>query len=418
MIGVDVITNTIQLEACEGTTASFNGQDLVIGSSTDFSYIASNGCDSIVTVSVQGLNTFANSIQLETCDGSTADYNGTTLVIGSSTDFTFAAQNGCDSIVTVNVIGLEVYSVPLDLQACEGTSVDYNGQSLAAGTSMDFTFTAANGCDSTVQVVVESLEIFSSSVNLETCEGTTTTYNGTTLTIGSQTDFTFSAINGCDSVVTVSVAALEVFASDLLLETCDGTTAMYLGQSLAIGSSTEFILAAQNGCDSVVTVSVAGLEVFAEDLVLETCEGSSITYDGTELAPNSVTPFTYQAISGCDSVVTVFVMDVVPLAFSEEEITLCNGDSTLIFGSYISSPGSYDNVFQAANGCDSTHTIHLDILPAIDIAIQTTNACPNETNGDASALVSGGLAPYSYSWSNGASTGRRHKFDRFWQLPA
>ncbi len=400
VIGVAVITNTIALEACEGNTASYEGQDLTIGSSTDFSYIATNGCDSIVTVSVQALSTFATDVQLEACQGTQADYNGSLLDIGTSTDFTFASiQNGCDSTVTVSVIGLDTYAVPLDLQACEGSSIDYNGQSLVAGSSMDFTFSAANGCDSVVTVSVESLEVYSGAVNLEACEGSTATYNGVALDIGSQTDFTFTAANGCDSVITVSVDALQVFASSLQLEACEGSTASYMGQQLSIGSMTDFTLSAQNSCDSVVTVSVVGLEVFEEDLVLETCEGSSIIFDGQDLPPNSVTDFTYQSISGCDSVVTVFVMDIIPLAFSEEDRTLCDGDSTFVFDTYVSAAGSYDGIFPAANGCDSTHTIHIEVLPALDIDILTEQACPGEASGSASALVNGGLPPYTYNWN-------------------
>ena len=75
--------------------------------------------------------------------------------------------------------------------ACEGNTADYNGQSLAAGSTTDFTFTSISGCDSIVTVTVDELEVYQGIEQLEACEGTTATYNGQSLAVGSSTDFTF-----------------------------------------------------------------------------------------------------------------------------------------------------------------------------------------------------------------------------------
>ena len=149
-----------------GPTVAYNGQDLVIGSSTDFTFVNANGCDSIVTVGITGLEVFASDLALETCDGTTASYQGQDLPIGSSTDFTLIAINGCDSIVTVSVSGVAVITNAIALETCEGTEASYSGQSLAIGSSTDFTFTSTNGCDSIVTVTVSGIDNFTSSLNL------------------------------------------------------------------------------------------------------------------------------------------------------------------------------------------------------------------------------------------------------------
>src|SRR5690606_27090966 len=94
------------------------------------------------------------SIELSACDGETVQYNGQTLSPGDVEEYTFTAANGCDSTVTVTVLELQTYATPLQLSACDGEMVDYNGQPLSPGDVMDFTFTAANGCDSVVTVTV------------------------------------------------------------------------------------------------------------------------------------------------------------------------------------------------------------------------------------------------------------------------
>ena len=59
-------------------------------------------------------------LNLESCEGETIDYNGTTLSIGDSQDFIFQNSNGCDSIVSVIVTGLPNSSENLILETCEG----------------------------------------------------------------------------------------------------------------------------------------------------------------------------------------------------------------------------------------------------------------------------------------------------------
>ncbi|MBK6904137.1 MAG: gliding motility-associated C-terminal domain-containing protein [Saprospirales bacterium] len=63
-------------------------------------------------------------------------------------------QFGCDSIVvTSTVLEQPVFTV-LEMSACEGESVLFNGVEIPAGDSQDFVFTGANGCDSIVSVYV------------------------------------------------------------------------------------------------------------------------------------------------------------------------------------------------------------------------------------------------------------------------
>ncbi len=67
--------------------------------------------------------------------------------------------------------------------------------------------------------------------------------------------------------------------------------------------------------------------------------------------------------------------------------------------------GSYSVVVTDANGCAGNWTIVLSNPTALSASTQTSNnSCHNAANGTASITIAGGTAPYSYTWSNGAST--------------
>ncbi len=69
------------------------------------------------------------------------------------------------------------------------------------------------------------------------------------------------------------------------------------------------------------------------------------------------------------------------------------------------SPGAYSVEITDANGC--TTTINAEIAAAAGLTISSTPtspSCAGEAGGSISVDISGGAAPYTYTWSNGATT--------------
>jgi gliding motility-associated-like protein len=67
--------------------------------------------------------------------------------------------------------------------------------------------------------------------------------------------------------------------------------------------------------------------------------------------------------------------------------------------------GSYNLVITDANGCTATLTAIVPNTPGINSSTITTNiSCFGGKDGSATATGSGGIAPYSYIWSNNQST--------------
>lgn len=69
------------------------------------------------------------------------------------------------------------------------------------------------------------------------------------------------------------------------------------------------------------------------------------------------------------------------------------------------SAGSYSVVITDANGCTENRSYTISQATAnISVSVNKTNAICNSSTGSINISVSGGNSPYSYQWSNGATT--------------
>jgi len=381
-------TSSVALTACPGTSATYNGTPVLAGSSMDFTLVNALGCDSIVTVTVTPLATSTGVATLTACPGTSAMYNGTPVPAGSSMDFILVNALGCDSVVTVTVTPLPAASSAVALTACPGSTADYLGTPLLAGTDTLFLFPNAQGCDSVVNVTVAALATSTSSVALSACVGEFANYNGTPVAAGSSMNFNLINWLGCDSVVTVAVAALQPSTAMVSLTACPGTSATYNGTSVLAGASQDFTLNNWLGCDSVVTVNVAALPAGVLAIDGMACVGGFFDYNGTPVAAGTTQTFYEVNPSGCMDTVVVGVVSM-PTSASSLQLTACPG-TTVTYGGSTLSPGDVQN-FTLTNwlNCDSVVTVTV-LAGQTDTTLVALQVCEGETlNFNGQTLAAG-----------------------------
>ncbi|MFN0216479.1 MAG: PKD domain-containing protein [Saprospiraceae bacterium] len=390
-------SSSVTLSACLGEMANYNGTNIPAGTTQVFTLTNAVGCDSVVTVTVDVLPLPGSSLLLKACAGNSVSYNGTTLDIGDVQSFTLQNPVGCDSIVTVTVEEAPHFVQFIDAAICQGSFIVYQGQQIPAGSELVFTQLNADGCLDTTIVTALSLPPAVSSLNLQSCPNGTVDYNGTSLPVGAVQDFTLSTPAGCDSIVTVTVTAFPTPATAFSVGVCPGETYDYEGSVLNAGDVQAFTLTNAAGCDSVVTVTVTALTASSDAISVGVCPGETYTYQNTVLNAGAVQNFTLKNTAGCDSIVTVMVFQK-NVSSNIIEVSVCPGMTYNYAGVEIEAGESREFHFTNAENCDSTVTVFVSAFPETVFGLNTEPSCSNSPSGSIEVTgISGGPGPFNFS---------------------
>ncbi|MEO7175992.1 MAG: gliding motility-associated C-terminal domain-containing protein [Saprospiraceae bacterium] len=363
---------------------TYYGANLPSGTDT---LAGASGCDSILLIQVSFYSIDTNFIQQDICSGGSLIVNGITYDEQNPSGLQYInTPAGCDSVISVALNIVPALVTMISPTICHEDTIVINGLSYFFGNdnSVD-TLQSSLGCDSIVVIAVNYYNQASSNVNLSACTGQSVIYNGQTYDATNTTGIdTFSTSTGCDSLVFVTLTLSDTIKTAINLKVC-------ANENVPIGSevfnmanpSGSVLFVSSAGCDSLVSVSLSFHPERKDSIIRTICKNSSLLVNGTVYDINN--PYGVETISfpgECDSLVTV------NLNFADSSVynldtMVCQGNSVVIEGQVfdaLTPDGSVLIANGSAGGCDSVIFVQLTFFGSPIIGLSPTT-CPGEING-------------------------------------
>ena len=128
-----------------------------------------------------------------------------------------------DTILTAN-FERAVYTQAISHTICEGNVYTENGFNVSEAGTYTQTLQTVNGCDSIVTLTLTINPVASTTFTAAICEGTSYTENGFNISEAGTYTQNLQTINGCDSIVTLNLTINPVANTTLSAAICEGTT--------------------------------------------------------------------------------------------------------------------------------------------------------------------------------------------------
>ena len=373
----DVVTKTIEETICEGESYKFGTQVLTTPGTYKETFTSVAGCDSIVTLTLKVAEVSYKDIEETICEGTAYKFGTQVLTTSGIYKETFTSAAGCDSIVTLTLKVVDVATKNIEETICEGTAYKFGTQVLTTSGIYKETFTNAAGCDSIVTLTLKVAEVSYKDIEETICEGIAYKFGTQVLTTSGIYKETFTNAAGCDSIVTLTLKVAEVSYKDIEETICEGTNYKFGTQTLSSSGIYKETFTSVDGCDSIVTLTLKVADVYNKTIEEFICEGDSYKFGTQTLSSSGTYKETFTSVDGCDSIVTLTlkVGEISRVAVKE---AICEGQSFVFGTQTLTSTGEYVETFTNVAGCDSIVTLTLNVAKNSATAIEET-ICEGES---------------------------------------
>src|SRR5690606_34997597 len=169
----------------------------------------------------------------------------------------------------------------------------------------------------------------------------------------------------CDSLY-AQVNIIVHAPSESVLDTtiCEGAWVNLGGQVFDTTGVFVVNLETVDGCDSIITLHLAGNPAVYDSLTAAICQGGSYNFNGQILNAAGIYVDTFTARGNCDSIV-VLDLAVNPAVYDSLTAAICQGGSYNFNGQILNAAGIYVDTFTATGNCDSIVVLDLAVNPAV-----------------------------------------------------
>ena len=374
---------------CQGSSIDFYGRTLTEAGIYTDTLQTVGGCDSIVVWVVKENPTYAVTDAQTICESELPyTWNEVVFTEAGTQTATLQTVNGCDSVVTMTLTVNPTYQISDVKDICE-SELPYTWNNVvfnAAGTQ-NVTLQTVNGCDSVVIMTLTVNPIYQVTDTKTICESELPyTWNEVVFTEAGTQTATLQTVNGCDSVVTMTLTVNPIYQVADAQTICESELPYTWNNVVFNAAGTQNVtLQTVNGCDSVVVMTLTVNPIYQVSDTKTICE-SELPYTWNEVVFNEAgtQTTTLQTVNGCDSVVTM-ILTVNPIYQVTDTKTICESELPYTWNNVVFNAAGTQNVtLQTVNGCDSVVVMTLTVNLIYQVS-DTQTICESEL---------------PYSWNN------------------
>lgn len=245
-----------QANLCYGATTLFNNQIISEAGIYYDTLTTIASCDSIISLSVEIQDQDYQFINQELCPNTTYPFNNTNINAAGIYFDTLVNNMGCDSIIELQVQMLEDKEGYLEQNICAGETFIFMDSIFTTPGAYQFNLTAQNGCDSLFTLALVGHENMYTIREETICSGEFYTFQNENLYVAGNYEFVLPSLQICDSIVRIDLDVLENTEYAFIDTICYEAEYDFNGLEIQDPGLYFDTLTNYQGCDSVVALEL------------------------------------------------------------------------------------------------------------------------------------------------------------------
>ena len=269
-------TSYLERQICSGDSLFFNNSWLKDEGEYSASLFNQNDCDSTIYLELSYYQDFSTPDEIWLCPGDSMMYNNEWVHSDETYVFDLISSEGCDSIVNLTVHAYDGYSVLDSIRLCPGDSMMYNNKWVYSDETYVFDLISSEGCDSIINLTVHTYDAYSVLDTIHLCPGDSILYNNTWVKAENEYILLEETVHGCDSIINLTVTELIYYSPIDSVWLCSGDSILIQGNWIYEDFDYQEIFSSSQGCDSIYQSFIFFEQVPDEPEINFDCESSLI----------------------------------------------------------------------------------------------------------------------------------------------
>ena len=205
---LDTSLSVTSVSLCLGETYEFRGVTYSESGTYVDATTNSIGCDSTFVLNLSIPSTDRYFEQQVICAGDSIVFGDTVIRMEGIYVDSLMTENGCDSIVELEVVVVEKYDEEFDITLCTGDTLFFGGDTVTSTGIYIDSLLAHGGCDSIIKARVEFVPFLSRTIDTTLCFGDSLVINGKTY---KDADLFRDTLDGgvCDTILLLRVSLAD-----------------------------------------------------------------------------------------------------------------------------------------------------------------------------------------------------------------
>ena len=366
--------NTIKINEkyCLGDSIFFGSEYISNDGIYYDTLISRAGCDSIIELVVIFAPSSNDTIFQTICNNDSIFFANNYLSKTGVYVDSLLSSDGCDSISTLILEVNEIFDSTINTQICRSDSF-YFGNNILFDSGVYYdSLTTITGCDSVITLNLSIMDWKMDTISTQLCAGDSILFNTTYLFNSGL----YYDTNTCSSLYdSITVLFLTVHLKDSTIFTrtlCQGDSLYFNGYYLNSAGSYYDTLQSINGCDSILKLSIQVNSIYYDTIFDTVCANETYNFGDKKYNRTGIYHDTVLVLGSCDSIITLFLYQK-NANTRESNIYLCTNDSLFINNQIITIPGTYYDTFSNSTGCDSITKYVVQYMDSREFRIQMLN---------------------------------------------
>ena len=362
---------TTDTSICQGNSILFNNQVISVAGTYSYRIQNNNGCDSIIILNLHITPPIFKDIDAQICKGGSYTIGSQTFTQTGQYSVTLVSSaTQCDSVVQLNLSIVDTLKETLDYKICQGDSIVVENTVYKTSGTYFVNLKSAINCDSLIIIRLKVIEPAFSNIAEKICEGDSIFVGNKYYKEAGNYTIKIKSSEQCDSTITFTLVVNPKKQTQIDTTVCAGTIIRVGNKEYSVSGNYTDTLKTSMGCDSVVSLQLKVLDTFSTTLNPEICEGETYQNGSNTYTETGNYIIKYNAVNGCDSIVNIH-LTVHPKKITNLTENICEGDSVIVGNQVFKDSGTYSVLLKSSKDCDSTVNLILNVFQHQNITIDS-----------------------------------------------